>query len=211
MRSAGAYRTDVPQGLPHSIGSECWPSNYTRLVTSGQGLSIAGEKKATILLLFSKKEPKKSPFLSKNSVIFGDLATFFCVFCNALDCAGESCTAKLLTAEAEHDTGRAIGFVSVCSFAVLGPSGRRQSLVEPALGSAGSCWWWAVPVVGCSSARCRGTEKPGFPQQNGCQRRMASLFIAQRNRNKKKRSRRDDRPTSGEHGLLPRGSSACGS
>jgi len=23
---------------------------------------------------------KKSPFLSKNSVIFGDLATFFCVF-----------------------------------------------------------------------------------------------------------------------------------
>jgi hypothetical protein len=109
---------------------------------------IAGEKKATILLLFSKKEPKKSPFLSKNSVIFGDLATFFCVFCNALDCAGESCTAKLLTAEAEHDTGRAIGFVSVCSFAVLGPSGRRQSLVEPALGSVGSCWWWAVPVVG---------------------------------------------------------------
>lgn len=162
MRSAGAYRTDVPQGLPHSIGSECWPSNYTRLVTSGQGLSIAGEKKATILLLFSKKEPKKSPFLSKNSVIFGDLATFFCVFCNALDCAGESCTAKLLTAEAEHDTGRAIGFVSVCSFAVLGSLG-----TQAVAGRARVGFGWLMLVVGSASSRVQfGTmqrhRKAGF-------------------------------------------------
>lgn len=135
---------------------------------------------------------------------------FSAFFCNALDCAGESCTAKLLTAEAEHDTGRAIGFVSVCSFAVLGFS-PRQSLVEPALGSVGSCWWWAVPVVGAVRHDAEAQKSRVFHNRIGCQRRMASLFIAQRNQNKKKRSRRDDRPTSGEHGLLPRGSSACGS
>lgn len=90
---------------------------------------------------------------------------FSAFFCNALDCAGESCTAKLLTAEAEHDTGRAIGFVSVCSFAVLGV------LPQAVAGRARVGFGWLMLVVGsassrCSSARCRGTEKPGFPQQN---------------------------------------------